>query len=340
MRKAFLDNFKIVVVLEFIINVYAFSLIIELIIVPLGAIMVAMSVYAEYVERYSSVAKLANGLMAIFGITLISFTAYMIAKDSGNFFQPGILTDFALPIVLSILFLPFMFILVTYTRYENAFMRIRFMYNQLRLRRRAMLIALRRFHVRTVLLKRWIHYIQSNRPQDTESLEASIAIVKNATSFEKVPPAVDPSLGWSPYLACKFLEGVGVVAHNYRPDASDQAQWFAYSSYVEIEGGSISDYIIYYVEGDECVADALKLVVNIGDVGTSHYERDRFAEATKVLFWKALCRDMPSAMSKAIKEETPERLEVGNMIADFSKENRHGHNAYELTFSLRIKGGG
>ena len=46
-RNAPTDNFKIIVILEFIVNVYTFSLAIEVFLVPLIAIISAMLVYAE-----------------------------------------------------------------------------------------------------------------------------------------------------------------------------------------------------------------------------------------------------------------------------------------------------
>ena len=172
--------------------------------------------------EYAPARKLLSVLIAVFGIALVSFTIQMIARDPGSFFRAGTLTDFALPISLSILFLPFMFILVLYVRYENAFVRIRFMYDHVPLQRRAKRIAMCRFHVRTVLLKRWLRYIQSNRPRDPESLEASVIQVKKHALLERAPPIVPSAEGWSPYLSCKFLQNAGVIAEDYRPDASGQ----------------------------------------------------------------------------------------------------------------------
>ena len=335
LRNALADNLKIIIVLEFIVNAYTFSLAIEVFLVPLIAIISAMLIYAENKKEYASVTKLLSGLMIIFVIALALFSAHMIAKNSSDYFRVGTLTDFALPIVLSALFLPFIVTLVIYLRYENAFMRIRFIYSHVPLQKRAMRIALCRFHVRTVLLKRWLRHIQSNRPQDFESLEASVIQVKKFTMLEKKPPIVPSAEGWSPYLACKFMQNVGVIAKDYRPDGSGQSEWFACSSYIEIEGGSISDYIAYYVEGDEQAVHTLKIVVNIGDARASHCARNRFSEAAEELIRKALHEDMPSTLREAIVEESPKKLSVGKAVADFSTETWQDQKNCELSLSLR-----
>ena len=333
-RNAIADNFKIIVILEFIVNVYTFSLAIEVFLVPLIAIISAMLVYAENKREYAPATKLLSGLLVVFGIALVSFTIHMIARDPSSFFQAGTLTDFALPISLSILFLPFMYILVLYVHYESALVRIRFMYDDSLLQKRATRIALCRFHVRTVLLKRWLRYIQSNRPQDPESLESSVTQVKKLALLERAPPIVPSAEGWSPYLACKFLQNEGVVAEDYRPDASGQAEWFACSSYTGIEGGAISDYIVYYVEGDENIAHTLRIVVNIGEATSSRNGRIRFTDATEELIRQALHKDMPTALKTAIEEQKPRRLRIGSAIAHFSIQSWQVQNNYELRFSL------
>ena len=333
-RNALVDNFKIIVILEFTVNVYTFSLPIEVFLVPIIVTISAVLAYAEYKKEHEPTAKFLGGLMIAFGIALVSFTIHMIAEDPSSFFHAGTLTGFALPIALSILLLPFIFVLVVYVRYEDAYVRIKLMYDEPQFRRRIMRMALCRIHVRTALLTSWLRHIQSSRPRDIGAIDASIKHAKKAALLEKSPPIVSPTQGWSPYLACKYLQASGGIAEDYRPDPSRQARWFSCSSYIRIEGGPVSDYIIYCVEEDEHVARTLKLVVSISDARKSHNARKRFIETASELIKNALYENMPFALRAAILAERPKRLSIGATLAEFSLESWQVPYNCELRLTL------
>lgn len=223
-RNALKDNFKLIAIFEFVVTFYTFPLLVELILVAVVAILVAMQAYAEGKKEYSNLTRLVDYLLTIFGGSLVVYAFYMLVVDFGSFFQVKTLTDFGLPITLTLLFFPFLFVLAFYVNYENAFLRINLIYKQPPLRRYAKRTALVGFHVRIALLKRWICLIQSNRPDNPKSLKASMRQVKQYACREKIPPTVSYSEVWSPFLACKFLNSKGVVTGYYHPDASDQKQ--------------------------------------------------------------------------------------------------------------------
>ena len=211
-RNAVKDSFKLVVILEFVIAFHTFPLFVELLVVPVASMLVSMQILADGKKEYSGLAVLIDKLVTIFGGVLITYAGYMLVTEPKTFFQTGTLTDFALPIVLTLLFLPFMFILALYACYENAFLRIDFWYGSHALRRHAKRTALFSFHVRTILLRRWLRHIQSNRPSSRESIEDLAKQIKFQASREKNPPPVPISKGWSPYLACKFLSSEGHIS--------------------------------------------------------------------------------------------------------------------------------
>ena len=334
-RNALKDNFKLIAIFEFVVTFYTFPLLVELILVAVVAILVVMQAYTEGKKEYSNLTRLVDYLLTVFGGSLVVYAFYMLVVDSGSFFQVKTLTDFGLPIALTLLFFPFLFVLALYVNYENVFLRINLIYKQPPLRRYAKHTALVGFHVRIALLKRWIFLIQSIRPDNPKSLKASMRQVKLYASREKIPPTVSYSEGWSPFLACKFLKSKGVVTGYYHPDASDQKQWFASSRYLEVNNRLFPNHIEYYIEGDEFVAHTLKLVANFDDLEVARHTRNCFADLTEELVWNALKQDIPSELREAIDVGTPKRLMLAGKIAVLEKETWPNKCGYELRFYLR-----
>lgn len=124
-RNSIKDQLKIVAAFEFIVTFYTYSLLSELIIVPLVAFVVGMQALTEGKKEYALVGKLLTGVLTLFSIGLIANATYNLITDFDGFAKLGTLKDFGIPIVLSILLIPFIFALLIYTSYENAFIRIK-----------------------------------------------------------------------------------------------------------------------------------------------------------------------------------------------------------------------
>jgi hypothetical protein len=125
-KNTILDNMKLVVVLEYILNLYVFDLIIELILTPVLAILVMMIAIAEYNSEYKQVEKFLNGVLSIIGIVIVIFSIYNIVVHFNSFATAGHLTDFLLPPIFTIAFLPFVYLMALYVSYEILFIRIGF----------------------------------------------------------------------------------------------------------------------------------------------------------------------------------------------------------------------
>ena len=120
------NNLKILIALEFIINLYIFNLWIELILVPFSALIGGMIAIAETDEQYKSVKKLLNFVLSFMGIVFVVYALYKVSTDFGNFASKKNLIDFCLPILLSVMFLPFVYLIALYSNYETLFLRMPF----------------------------------------------------------------------------------------------------------------------------------------------------------------------------------------------------------------------
>jgi hypothetical protein len=110
-KEILIDTIKMIAILEFVINFYNFSLVTELILLPILIFIVMLQAFVGLDSKNSQVAKLLTNLMAIFGFGLLIYSSYQMANGYSDFFKLGTLHSFILPITLTILFLPYLYCL-------------------------------------------------------------------------------------------------------------------------------------------------------------------------------------------------------------------------------------
>ncbi|MFY9254201.1 MAG: hypothetical protein WAO83_12145 [Fuerstiella sp.] len=119
------DNIKAVLLVEFVVNAFNFSLTGELLFVPFMTFVVLLNAVSSLRDEHKPVATLTGWVLAIIGFTLLYLSvADAIAhyQEFGNF---DTLRSIVLPPLLSLLFAPFLFVFVLLTTYEQVFMRLR-----------------------------------------------------------------------------------------------------------------------------------------------------------------------------------------------------------------------
>lgn len=127
-----IDTIKVTVVIEFVVNFYCFSLPVELILVPVMALIVgtkAMSeTHPDYQdnEKYTPTRKLLNFLLNIAGYVFIIYFIYKLTQNFGSFSNYQTIKTFFLPIVLSLSSLPIMYAMALIMLYETLFLQLSF----------------------------------------------------------------------------------------------------------------------------------------------------------------------------------------------------------------------
>ncbi|MDD5288827.1 MAG: hypothetical protein PHY28_06950 [Dehalococcoidales bacterium] len=123
-KKLIMRNFKIMVIIEFIVNLYTFSFIAEMFIVPIVTLFVIIAAFTEKKKEYLPVNKIANVIIGIFGFIVLIFSIEKINNDFTNFWVLHNLTAFLLPITLLITFIPFLYLTALYMAYELLYKRL------------------------------------------------------------------------------------------------------------------------------------------------------------------------------------------------------------------------
>lgn len=118
------DNLKLLLILEFVVNFHQFSLVTELILLPVIAFLAMMQAIAEREERTMKVKSLIDWVFAIFGFIVLGISIRDIWVDFRGFANIPNLESFLLPIILSITFIPFAYCIALYMNFEVIFIRL------------------------------------------------------------------------------------------------------------------------------------------------------------------------------------------------------------------------
>lgn len=328
------DNFKLIVLLEFVSNVYTLPLLGELILIPFVGILVMTATVASLKPETESAARVLNNLVALVGLGMITYMVSQVFVDASELMNVQTLRDFYIPPLLSLIFIPFLFGMYLYTLYDNTFRRLEnFVIPDPSLRRFAKLQVLKTFNIHPHLLRRWQKDILFERPKTKEEVLDTIKHTITTLKREKNPPAVDPEIGWSPYLAAEFLKEFDLKTEGYR---KVYGGWFVASPYRELGNGHLPNNLAYYIEGDEFAAKRLKLVLNINNISDARAAEESLLEAASVLATHSLVGVASGEVVKKLLLESNSSARLDSTLISVVREDYIGGipDGYVKSFSI------
>jgi len=123
-QKVLTDSIKIVIILEFLVNAYTFSLPVELVIAPILALIVMVDVVASSDKKYSAVVKVTKRAQAVVGFIVLAIIVSRAISDLQTLKSLDTFRSITLAPLLSLLFSPFLYIMVLIAKYELVFLRL------------------------------------------------------------------------------------------------------------------------------------------------------------------------------------------------------------------------
>jgi hypothetical protein len=115
------DALKWTIILEFIVNLYSFSLVTEIVLVPIFGFLGALQGYAMSDKKYEKVQILLSNLSAIIGFVIFLIVLYKTVDEFEGMLTIANLNSFIHPIVLTMLFIPFIYCYAVYMKYDEVF---------------------------------------------------------------------------------------------------------------------------------------------------------------------------------------------------------------------------
>ena len=183
------ENLRIVVIMEFIVNFYTLNLWLELLFVPLMAVIGGMMAIAERDSQYDPVRKLLNGFMVLVGIFLTGYAFRMTVVDFKKFATIATLESFVIPILLTLVFLPFVYLVAIYTTYESLFIRLQFFIKDQSLLKYTKKRTLQVFHFRLGALEEWSKKIYKLNLVDHQAVDEALLNLNTASATKEAEVA-------------------------------------------------------------------------------------------------------------------------------------------------------
>ena len=113
------ENVAIVVAIEFFVGFWTFSLITEIILIPLTVLISVLQVLAGQDKKHRSVKRFFDGLLVLWGIILLINAIYSLIRAPNQFLSFDTLKSLLLPLVLLVFNLPVVYGLALYNTYEH-----------------------------------------------------------------------------------------------------------------------------------------------------------------------------------------------------------------------------
>ena len=117
------------------------------------------------------------------------------------------------------------------------------------------------FALRPWLLRRAVRQFQIIPATDQSDIDQIIQEIYRHEREAETPPEVDPSEGWSPYLAREFLKDHGLRTGDYHQHYDND--WWAESEFVDLDDGVLPNKASFYMFGSRDVVHRLKLKTHI-----------------------------------------------------------------------------
>lgn len=130
------DSFKLTIFLEFFLNFYTFSFITEMIIIPIFTTIFLMNLVSQNKDEYKPVNNLTSKIIGFVGLSYFGFALYKIIFHNQNIFSNHNLNTLVLPVLLTVLSIPFFYFTALYSNYERLFMRVKFMNKNVEIQRK------------------------------------------------------------------------------------------------------------------------------------------------------------------------------------------------------------
>lgn len=118
------DNFKLMALVQFIVGLYVFGLVTELILMPILTFLSMLLAYTEAYKEHKQVKRFLQAIFSIVGIAYLIYSAVHIYQDFKNFASYSTFKAFSFPIVMTCMFIPFAYIYALYINYETLFVRL------------------------------------------------------------------------------------------------------------------------------------------------------------------------------------------------------------------------
>lgn len=331
------DLFAFSALADFLISSYTFSLPTEIIITFFIVILTLMLTSLQKKVIYKSTTKFVKNFLFILGLTMAINSIIQIVKHLNEFTSWDTLNTFLLPQFLTLLYLPFIFLILLYTEYDFSFKILPREIKDKELFKKAKKMAIINFGLNWRALKRWrTNIFRHGEITTLNELKETFNRYHLLRIQEKNPPEIIQKEGWSPYKAKDFLIEEVMPTGIY--DRMYDETYYATSNFKNLNPEAIvSNMIVYTIEGNMKAVNKLTLSLTVHTTFNND-EEVGIVDYIKILLNKATGKDLPFEAELAVisKQNLSWEDDLYNYILE-KKDFLTAKNGYFQNFSIVLK---
>lgn len=333
-RKLVLKSFTITAVLIFVVELVSFPLWIEFLMLPALVFLTLLIAVAEQKPEHANALKLFKSVQVLFGLLIFGFSVALVVNNGDEFWSLNTLREFALPFMLWLLFVPFIYLLAMLMAYEESFVRLRLGPQTSPVIRYARWRALLAFRFDIDAVKRLSRNLRMWDIKEKAGVRAAIREIRMLQKRQKNPPPVDPADGWSPYESGIFLQEHGVVTDDYH---RVMWGWHATSPNIKLCDKFLADRVSYEISGNEHTVTELSLLLNGWKNDDDQEMQLTFDVLALTLMSKVLDTDLTQQVFASAIALTPEAVELEDIKVLYEYEEWGKGKVASISRKLTIR---
>ncbi|MDQ8205938.1 hypothetical protein QEH52_00320 [Coraliomargarita sp. SDUM461003] len=175
-RSIFEQGLSLAVLLEFFVGWAKVPFLLAFVLLPVATFLNLMAEPSATDEKQAAIVRqFATKALTVIGLGIGLYAVIYTIVNWNEFWRMETAREFLLPVLLNLLFLPFLWILLTYMAYELAHLRPRFIKPAQSRPKRVMVLLFWEFGIRYKEVKHWSLYCIKKPPSDNKSLVQSFS---------------------------------------------------------------------------------------------------------------------------------------------------------------------
>ncbi len=287
---------------DFLINLYPFCLVVELIVLPLVLFLTFANTYAKYHADNDVNQKKVHGCLTtmsiIVGLIYIGYAIIRTICEYDNVLTADTAKQFILPILLILLFVPYLYVLALYFKFNTMFRANNVLFRDRskadRRRIKFFVLYYGNFSFKRVY-RIWKHLGILAYKED-ENYREYIKHVASAPAYKKQPITDKMAIGLFNDIdaCCKTLSGLGIGEFSEweKPDGFEE--FYCSNGYYKIKPDWPSNLLLT-LQGEEQHIHQLELVLSVYNQAERGLSLHKFQECTNVIL-QYLLLDTPNGI--------------------------------------------
>lgn len=315
-RQLISEAFKVSAVVLFIAELVSFPLWAELLMLPALVFLALLVAHKESQTDTAEGLKQLRALQVFAGILLLGYSYWLVIGNVTALFSLNTLREFGLPILLWLMFIPFVVFLSVYMSYEEIFIRLKVRPKQAPVVQYARLSALFSFGWNIDAVGRLARDMHKRDIDNKQEIKKAIREIKQLLKVERNPPSVVSAEGWSPYAARVFLEEYALVTNDYH---REQWGWCAHTPSVKLNARVLTDRVSYRITGNEHAVTQLRIELDGSNQNDTKEAQYAFDEYALTLLTKTFGSERASEIYACAQASEPDALMVDGIRVSLAR---------------------